>query len=93
MRSDSPLDDGLKPHRDRMTSHPLFHAVGDIAALRLRMERHVFAVYDVMRFLKTPQERLDPSKTAWRNHARNDDMRRRAGARLWDGTRNAVKAA
>lgn len=51
--------------RARLAAHPLHRAIGDVAALRLFMTHHVYAVWDFMSLLKALQRHLAPVTVPW----------------------------
>jgi len=53
-----------KPRHELMR-HPVYSSLGDIAAIRILMQQHVFAVWDFMTILKTLQQRLTVTTTPW----------------------------
>ena len=64
----SSLDQFLKvirPRHDALMEHPVYSRVADVAALRVFMESHVFAVWDFMVLLKTLQKRLTCVDALW----------------------------
>jgi hypothetical protein len=48
----------LAPLEDALLGHPVYRVINSLAALRLFMEHHVFAVWDFMSLLKALQARL-----------------------------------
>lgn len=52
--------------RSRLAVHPLYGALCSIAALRVFMEHHVYAVWDFMSLIKTLQAQFAPSSIPWK---------------------------
>jgi hypothetical protein len=55
----------LTPLKDALLGHPVYREVNSLAALRLFMEHHVFAVWDFMSLLKALQARLCCVTVPW----------------------------
>ena len=55
----------VEPARQRVVSHPLYHALGDLPAVVTFMEHHAFAVWDFMSLLKTLQRQLTCVRVPW----------------------------
>jgi len=51
--------------REKLDSHPIFHALQTLGDLRIFMEHHVFAVWDFMSLLKELQRRICPHGSPW----------------------------
>jgi len=51
--------------REKLDSHPIFHALQTLGDLRIFMEHHVFAVWDFMSLLKELQRRVCPQGSPW----------------------------
>lgn len=61
----SHLETELQPLRQTLLEHPLYERLGEISALRLFMEHHVFAVWDFMSLLKALQRSLSCVEIPW----------------------------
>ena len=59
------LQEQLEDVRERLVTHPLYASIGDLEALRLFTEQHVFAVWDFMSLLKALQQRLTCVQVPW----------------------------
>ena len=59
------LKQNLSPLREELISHKLYRSIDSLAALRIFMEQHVFAVWDFMSLLKTLQQRLTCTTVPW----------------------------
>jgi hypothetical protein len=59
------LQDRLVPLKAALLDHAVYRHVGDLRALRVFMEHHVFAVWDFMSLLKTLQRRLCCVEVPW----------------------------
>lgn len=59
------LRDRIAPVRSALLAHPLYAEMQELAALRVFMEYHVFAVWDFMSLLKALQQRLTCVTTPW----------------------------
>lgn len=55
----------IAPLRTALLEHPVYGAIGDVAALQLFMEQHVFAVWDFMSLLKALQRRICCVDVPW----------------------------
>jgi hypothetical protein len=55
----------LAPLRAALLSHPIYGEIDGLAALRLFMEHHVFAVWDFMSLLKALQRRICCNDVPW----------------------------
>ena len=52
------LQAALRPLRDRLLDHEVYHLLETLEHVRIFMEHHVFAVWDFMCLLKTLQYHL-----------------------------------
>ncbi len=59
------LKAAVEPDRRAVISHPLYHQLGDMAAVRTFMAHHAFAVWDFMSLLKTLQRNLTCVQVPW----------------------------
>jgi len=55
----------LVPLKEALLEHPIYRHIGNLPALRLFMEHHVFAVWDFMSLLKELQRRLCCTTVPW----------------------------
>lgn len=55
----------LAPLKEDLLNHPIYGHIDSLAALRLLMEHHVFAVWDFMSLLKELQRRLSCTTVPW----------------------------
>jgi hypothetical protein len=55
----------IEPLRQTLLNHPIYRDLGALPALRIFMERHIFAVWDFMSLLKALQQRLSCVETPW----------------------------
>lgn len=55
----------LSPLRESLLKHPLYERMEDLAALRIFMQDHVFAVWDFMSLLKALQRALTCVELPW----------------------------
>lgn len=60
------LSEQIEPLRKRLTTHPLYESVRDLADLQVFMESHVWAVWDFMSLLKKLQRELTCVDVPWR---------------------------
>ncbi len=59
------LMDSVRPLRQRLIDHPIYHSIDSPEALRCFMELHVFAVWDFMTLLKALQRPLTCVTLPW----------------------------
>ena len=59
------LKEAVEPARRRVVDHPLYHRLDDLAAVRIFMGHHVFAVWDFMSLLKSLQRSLTCVQVPW----------------------------
>ena len=59
------LQEQVKDVRERLVTHPLYASIGDLEALKLFTEQHVFAVWDFMSLLKALQQQLTCVRVPW----------------------------
>lgn len=59
------LRSAIEPLRQTLLHHPIYQDLGALPALRIFMERHVFAVWDFMSLLKALQRRLTCTNSPW----------------------------
>lgn len=59
------LKAAVEPARQRVVSHALYHALGNLPAVVTFMEHHAFAVWDFMSLLKTLQRQLTCVRVPW----------------------------
>lgn len=59
------LKDAVEPARRQLLSHPLYHQVNTVEAVKTFMEHHVYAVWDFMSLLKSLQMRLTCVELPW----------------------------
>jgi hypothetical protein len=59
------LQTSIRPVRERLIGHPVYHSINDPAALRIFMEHHVYAVWDFMSLLKALQQSLTCVTFPW----------------------------
>ncbi len=50
----------LRPLRDQVVDHDVYHQMKTVDHVHVFMEHHVFAVWDFMSLLKALQRRLNP---------------------------------
>ena len=60
-----PLQQRLIPLKEALVEHRIYRHIDSLAALRLFMEHHVFAVWDFMSLLKELQRRLCCTTVPW----------------------------
>lgn len=51
--------------RDRLNTHPIYHALRTMEDLRGFMEHHVYSVWDFMSLLKCLQQHIAPATSPW----------------------------
>ena len=64
----NPLEDlkqNLEVYRQQLLEHPLYDVIGNLPALRIFMQHHVFAVWDFMSLLKALQHRYTGMNSPW----------------------------
>ena len=59
------LMDSIRPLRQRLIEHSIYHSIDSPEALRCFMEHHVFAVWDFMTLLKALQRHLTCVDVPW----------------------------
>jgi hypothetical protein len=59
------LRDAVEPARRNVVEHPLYRRLDDLAAVRVFMRHHVFAVWDFMSLLKSLQRSLTCVQVPW----------------------------
>jgi hypothetical protein len=65
------LQDSLNPTRNKLISHPLYHALDTKEKITLFMENHVFAVWDFMSLIKALQKNLTCTSVPWTPNQNN----------------------
>ena len=65
------LQDSLNPTRNKLISHPLYHALDTKEKITLFMENHVFAVWDFMSLIKALQKNLTCTSVPWTPNPNN----------------------
>ena len=65
------LQDSLNPTRNKLISHPLYHALDTKEKITLFMENHVFAVWDFMSLIKALQKNLTCTSIPWTPNPNN----------------------
>ncbi len=55
--------------RDRLDTHPVYHALHDLDDLRVFMAHHVFSVWDFMSMVKYLQQCIAPVRIPWAPHS------------------------
>ena len=59
------LQEALRPLRDRLANHEVYHRLETLEHVRIFMEHHVFAVWDFMSLLKSLQLHLTGVTLPW----------------------------
>jgi hypothetical protein len=59
------LKEAVEPARRSVVDHPLYRRLDDLAAVRIFMRHHVFAVWDFMSLLKSLQRSLTCVQVPW----------------------------
>lgn len=59
------LQTNIATHRNAILTHPLYEKINSLAAIRLFMQHHVYAVWDFMSLLKALQQTLTCVSVPW----------------------------